>query len=228
MSAPAELVGVLGGTFDPVHFGHLHIARQVGAVFDLRRMILVPSASPPHKPGGAIASPQDRLEMLRLALADQPTLELSPLEIERGGTSYTIDTLDTLRAQGLRPLFVVGLDSLPDLTTWRRQDRLLREFDLVVVDRPGSSIDEARRASDPAVARRIAPVACRPRAGSHIGGAPPGTGGRIFHLAAPTIAVSSSLIRERAAAGEPLDGLVPAPVARYIQEHRLYSKEAER
>ena len=228
MSASHEVVGVLGGTFDPVHLGHLHVARQVAVVFDLGRVFLVPSASPPHKPRGPVASARDRFEMVRLSVAGETSIVASPLEIQRGGTSYTIDTLDVLRAQGLVPLFVLGLDSLADLTTWRQHDRLLSEFDLVAVDRAGSSIDEARRASAATVARRIVPVACLPGAGARVEGGLPGYGGRIFYLAAPAIDVSSSLVRARTAAGAPLDGLVPAPVARYIQEHGLYSKEADR
>ncbi len=223
-----ELVGVVGGTFDPVHLGHLHIARQVAAVFELQRVLLVPCASQPHKPKGPLASAPDRLEMLRRAVAGEPLLEACSLEVERGGVSYTIDTLDALRSAGVTPLFVVGLDSVGDLTTWRDHVRLLNEFDLVALDRPGLSMQDASASSHPTIVRRIVPVGSRPGAGMQISGAAPGSGGRIFHLAAPTIDVSSSVVRERVAAGKPIAGLVPAPVAGYIQEHRLYSKEVVR
>lgn len=225
MTAALELVGVVGGTFDPVHVGHLHLARQVALAFALRRVLLVPCARQPNKPKGPVAGAADRLEMVRLAATEEPGCEASAIEVDRGGISYTFDTLVALRTGGITPLFVVGADSVADLTTWHEHDRLLREFDLVAIDRPGTpmrSADESRAAS---IARRIVPVPCRAGAGNEHRA---GSGGRIFHLGASTIDVSSSRVRARVAAGEPIVGLVPAAVARYIQEHRLYLKEVVR
>lgn len=217
-----ELVGVLGGTFDPVHFGHLEAARQVATVFALRRVLLVPAATPPHKRHGPIASEQDRVAMLRMASADRPGLEVCLLEIERGGTSYTLDTLLELRARGLVPLFVVGADAMSEFVTWHRHDRLLREFDLVVVDRPGTSLDEVRHEAGAEVSGRIVAVPCVAGAGLRTGPPPAGSGGRVFHVPIPRIAVSSSAVRAVARSGGSLGGLVPSEVARYIQEHQIY------
>ena len=204
-------VGVLGGTFDPVHEGHLHAASSVRAALGLPRVVLLPCARPPHKPGTS-ASDADRLEMLRLAVADRPGLEICTWEIDRGGTNYTIDTLRALRRErGWDPVFVVGTDALVDLPSWRQPEALLAEFDLVVVDRPGRSADPTG-----------------PRVLPWTGAADLGRGGRVFRLALAPRDVSASEIRRRCAAGEPLSDLVPPAVARYIRERKLYSPEAAR
>ena len=216
----SRAVGLLGGTFDPVHEGHLHAATCVRSALGLPRVALLPCAVPPHKPEGLVASDDDRLAMLRLAVADRPGLELCTWEVDRGGRHYTIDTLRALRgARGWDPVFVVGMDALADLASWREPDRLLAEFDLVAVDRPGRTVEEA--------AARIAGLgATRVRAWD--GSADVGRGGRVFHLGIPPRDVSASEIRRRCAAGEPLDDLVPPAVARYIRERKLYRLEAAR
>lgn len=223
-----HLTGVFGGTFDPVHLGHLHAAEQVASVFALPRVLLVPAAIPPHKRAGAHASSKARLEMLRLAIERRPLLEVCALEIERGGTSYTIETLEQLRESGIVPLFVLGADSLAEIPTWREYERILRDYDLVAVDRPGSPTSDRAARAGGEIASRIVPVACSPGAGRATPGEPPGHGGRIYHLPVPGVDVSSSRVRARAAASAPLDGLVPPEVARYIQEQGIYRKEAAR
>ena len=149
--------GVLGGTFDPVHLGHLHAARCVRFAFELDEVLLVPSAVPPHKSRPGIASPEHRLAMARLAAEGEPGLSVSTVELDRGGVSYTIDTLTELSAA--RPhaqsLFIVGTDAFLELRTWREPDRLVRTFDLVVVDRPGSALPAG--APDPELAT-LSPV----------------------------------------------------------------------
>jgi nicotinate-nucleotide adenylyltransferase len=221
-------VGVVGGTFDPVHVGHLHVARQVRSVFGLERVLLVPCALQPHKPKGPRASGADRLAMVELAVDGEPGLEASALEVERGGVSYTIDTLDALRSQDRAPLFIVGLDSVADLPTWHEHERLLSEYDLVAVDRPGCSVAARAVGGHPALARRLQPVAARPGAGAALLGPGTARGGRIFHVAIPPCDVSSSLVRSRILAHEPITDLVPPRVARYIQDHGLYGGEVDR
>ncbi len=220
------MIGVLGGTFDPVHEGHLAAGRAVRAAFSLDRVLLVPSALPPHKTRGPFAPAEDRLRMVEIAVSGSPGLEASGVEIDRGGVSYTIETLRALRrgAAGSPPVFVLGFDALLDLPSWREPESLVAEFDLVAVARPGASLDVPRLA--PWVLRRLVPCA---------GGAPPrplapplGAGGRIFVLPIPPVPISSSEVRARAARGESLEGLVPPGVARYIHSRKLYAEEAAR
>lgn len=219
MSGGREPVGLLGGTFDPVHLGHLHVADRVREALGLRRVLLVLSATPPHKVEHPVGSPDHRMEMLRLAVADRPGLETCTLEIDRGGISYTIDTLRQLRERSpeIVPVFIIGMDSLPELPTWREYRSLVAEFDLVVVDRPGTDLPSVCAGLEPYLAERVLKPERMP-AGSE----PPGTGGRILHVTIPEVGISSTAIRRRAAGGRPLDGLVPPSVARYILRHRLY------
>jgi nicotinate-nucleotide adenylyltransferase len=225
-SGERAVVGVLGGTFDPVHLGHLGVAEIVLGSFRLGRLLLLPCDRPPHKTRRTISPAADRVRMLELAVEGRAGLEVSTIEIARGGISYTIETLRHLReVDRVDPLFVVGVDALSELPTWRECDRLTAEFDLVVVDRPGGSVEEAMRALGAGHAGRIVGA---PAAGEPAGGARVGRGGRIFHLPVPPCDVSSREVRRRAAAGLPLDGLVPPPVARYILERGLYREEAAR
>jgi nicotinate-nucleotide adenylyltransferase len=220
--APPLPVGVLGGTFDPVHVGHLEIAERVRSRLGLSRMLLLPTARPPHKAPGELAPVADRAAMLRLALRDVPALEICALELDPNRVSYTVDSLRALRCGDptpCLPLFVLGMDALAQIASWRSSDAILGEFDLVVVDRP----DRRRSDLDPRVAQRIVelPADLPP-------GLAPGTGGRIFHLPLVPIPVSSSVIRRRAARGEDLSGLVPPAVAEYIERTGLYRKESRR
>jgi nicotinate-nucleotide adenylyltransferase len=226
-------VGVLGGTFDPVHFGHLHAAEQARRVFALPRVLLVPCATPPHKSRPDLTPAAHRLAMLRAAAAGREGLEVSDLEIARGGVSYTFETLRAL-ASGpppARPLLILGVDALREIGTWYRHHDLLREFDLIAVDRPPE--DAVPAASDaldlPAdVAARIVPVAREAGAGAAAGSDEAPDPGRIYLVRIAPLPISSSRVRALAAAGEPITGLVPDAVARYIQDQGLYRKEARR
>jgi nicotinate-nucleotide adenylyltransferase len=213
-------VGVLGGTFDPVHVGHIHVAREVQRILAVERVLLVPSHVPPHKAAPEAGTAAHRLAMLRLAVAGGSGLEVSTLEIDRGGVSYTIDTLDALRGQGLTPLFVLGTDALAELGTWRDHERLISEFDLVAVDRAGIGIAHAVAHLGGGV--RVVEVADAALAGRTADGGTLGRGGRIYHLPIEVPAVRSRDIRARATAGVSLRGLVPPEVARYIHERGLY------
>ena len=219
--------GVLGGTFDPVHLGHLHAAEQVLAVFRLPRVLLVPSFIPPHKIRPDLTATEHRLAMLSLAVEGHDGLEVCTLEIERGGVSYTVDTLRALARNRppCRPIFILGIDALYEIGLWHEHEALVDEFDLVAVDRPGERLELSQGSLGGALTRRIVSVPCEPGGGVVRGSSPPGCGGRIFHLPIHPIPVSSSRVRALAAAGETLDGLVPPAVARYIQEHRVYRQE---
>jgi nicotinate-nucleotide adenylyltransferase len=223
----AESVGVLGGTFDPVHVAHLHAATSVRAVFGLRRVLLVPCARSPYKPDREPSSAEDRLAMLRLAAGGSEGIEVATVELDRGGISYTVDTLRELAsgATPLVPVFILGSDALLEFTGWKEWTALVREFDLVAADRPGFALKDLRSRLPEGIATRIIPVPFDPGAGTRLGGPPVGAGGRIYFLSLPPVDVSSSLVRRRAARGLPLDGLVPPEVGRYIQQRGLYAEE---
>lgn len=213
---------VLGGTFDPVHLGHLHVVECIRSVFEPTRVLLVPCATPPHKSGERVAAAEHRIAMLRLAIRGRDGVEISTMEIERGGVSFTIETLRALRTgpPATRPVFVVGTDALAEIATWREYVALQREFDLIAVSRPGAppvaSLDGPSR---------LVEVPFAPRAADAMPGPPPGAGGRIFRVAIAPSSVSSSEVRRRSALGLPVDGLVPREVADYIRDHRLYREE---
>ncbi len=197
--------GILGGSFNPVHIGHLILARDALEAFALDAVVLMPCAVPAHKPPEQLAPAEDRAAMLDAALADDPQLEWSRLELDRPGTSYTVDTLHALRAAepGIVWHFIIGADTLPELASWRRIEELLEWCRFVTMRRPGMPGPADLRAS----IRLPAPWPDRLLADCFAG-----------HL----IDVSSSEIRERVAQNRSIRHLVPATVETYIRQHRLY------
>jgi len=215
-------VGVLGGSFDPVHSGHLCIADEARLLLGLSRVLLLPAATPPHKSADRLSPAEQREAMLQLAIREYEGLAISRIELLERRVCYTIDTLRRMRASEppCNPVFLLGQDSLLQITTWRAWRELIAEFDLAVIDR---AEDEGQVGQPhPEVYARIVSVAEGVR--------PPqiGRGGRIFRLPVPPIAVSSSTIRQRARRGEDLSGLVPPAVARYIHDMGLYRQEEPR
>ena len=215
-------VGVLGGTFDPVHLGHLRIAEETRRILELARVLLLPTAVPPHKPTGRLTPIRHRVAMVRLAIEGREGLELCPLELSPHRTSFTIDTLHALRdaRPPVRPVFILGLDMLAQISSWYRWRELLAEFDLAVVDR----IEDGAGPPAPLAAE----VTCRlvdVREGDPASRLEPGRGGRVFRLPVTPVAVSASAVRARVAAGADPVGLVPAAVARYIGSAGLYRLE---
>ena len=211
-------VGVLGGTFDPIHDGHLAAGRAAMTALALDRLLVIPSSSPPHRPDSPRASGYHRLQMARLGVGAMPGWTASDLELVRGGPSYTFDTLTALGAGTERQFFfITGADAFAEIASWYRYPEVLELAHFVVIARTGTSF-ERLRARLPELAPRLVecdttdPEACR-RAPFP----------SIFLVHASTPAISSTEIRRRAAAGEPLDGLVPDAVQRYIREHRLYA-----
>ncbi len=217
------VTGVLGGTFDPIHLGHLHVAEQAAAILGLETVLLMPSARPPHKPDGRVTGNRHRLNMLRLALQARPGLGVSTLEYDRTGLSYTIDTLRSLRTseRPVDPIFLIGSDALAELHTWKEYRSILVEFDLAVIRRPEDPRDGDTL--DPEVRRRLTDY---PGTGPEPLAAP-GKGGRIFRLEVDPVPISSTAVRRAASLGEPIHGLVPLSVAKYIQDHQLYRREAQ-
>ena len=223
----SEAVGLLGGTFDPVHLGHLRAAQEVRRLMRLPRILLLPTAVPPHKAPEELSPAHHREAMLRLAVGGREGLEICPLELNRDRVSFTIDTLRTLRRESpdCRPLFVLGMDALLQISTWRSSGELVREFDLIVIDRPGQTLSAVRGRLDASLRERIVSVTDGDGSAVDASRPQPGSGGRIFHLPVEPIPISSSEIREIVAAGGSLSGLVPPAVAGYIQRTGLYRQE---
>jgi nicotinate-nucleotide adenylyltransferase len=212
-------VGVLGGTFDPIHEGHLAAGRAASAALELERVLVIPSAQPPHRPDSPVASGYHRLQMARLGVAGLPGWAALDLELRRGGRSFTFDTLGDLRT--LDPasqfFFITGADAFAEVASWRRYPEVLELAHFVVITRTGTSLEHVR-ARLPELAARF--VDCDTTAPAESGDVPFPT---IFLVRAATPPVSSTEVRRRAAAGEPIDGLVPGAVAEYIRAHRLYA-----
>ncbi|MGO9489784.1 MAG: nicotinate (nicotinamide) nucleotide adenylyltransferase [Solirubrobacteraceae bacterium] len=202
-------IGILGGTFNPPHLGHLALARHARAELGLDRVLLMPLHTPPHKTAGVDPGPEHRLAMCRLAVSGDPGLEACALEIERGGPSYTADTLSEIHARHPEAelTFIVGADTAGTLPGWREPGRILELARLAVAGRPGTDRGQVLKALG-----EVAP-------GS---GEQPGAQPRVAFLTMAPIEVSSSLARDRLAAGEQVEDLVGGPVSGYIAEHRLY------
>ncbi len=198
-------LGILGGTFNPPHLGHLAIACAAIEQLSLQRVLLVPAAAPPHKPIEHDPGPEARLAMCELLASETNVLGASPIELEREGPSYTVDTLRSVHASqpDAELTFIVGADIAGTLPSWREPADLLGLAELAVAPRPGA---------DPKhVLAALAPLA---------------DPARVHFLNAQMLDVSSSLVRARAGAGEPLEELVGGPVASYIQERGLYGARA--
>ncbi|MCK6375109.1 MAG: nicotinate-nucleotide adenylyltransferase [Zoogloea sp.] len=213
---PAGPLGLFGGTFDPIHLGHLRLAETAREALGLERVRLIPAGQPPHRatPG---ASGADRLAMARLATADNPAFEVDAAEVTAAQASFTILTLERLRAElgPARPLvLLLGVDAFLGLPTWRRWTELLDFAHLAVANRPGYSLDAAQMPAALAdlVARRKASPAA-------LGAAPAGA---IVPFEMTPLAISATDIRARAAAGLSLRYLLPPPVVDYISRHQLY------
>lgn len=212
-------VGVIGGTFDPIHIGHLAAARAASEAIDLDEVRFLPSRVPPHRRDGTAASGYHRFAMAALAVAGAPRWRVSDLELLRDGPSYTYDTLVALGETGLEPsqlFFVIGADAFAEIEAWSRYPAILDAAHFVVVERPGTDVDT--------LAARLPRLASRMTGPA---GFEPGTSPRIVVLAADTPAVSSTQIRERLEARRPIDDLVPPPVAAYIDKHGLYTPHNE-
>jgi nicotinate-nucleotide adenylyltransferase len=201
--AARRRLGLFGGTFDPPHYGHLAAAQETADLLRLERVLFLPAGWPPHKRGEPISPLEVRLRMVELAIADNPTFGLSLADAERPGPSYTVDLLARFRAElgpGLDLFFIVGMDSLWDLTTWKDPQRILAQCTLVAVTRPGYPSVELGR----------------------LDLALPGAAERIRLLETPGVAISSTDLRERIAAGRPIRYLVPDCVRELIETCGLY------
>ena len=194
-------IGLLGGTFDPIHYGHLIIAEATRDQLGLDRIEFLPANDPPHKPDDAVSPVQDRIAMVQAAIDGVPYFTPNCIELERVGPSYTVDTLERLKVR--RPeddfFFIVGGDSLRDFPTWKSPARILELASLAVIDRPGATYDlPGLEAALPTLRERSA------------------------FIDAPLIDISATILRARCAEGRSIRFQTPDAVIRYIESTRLY------
>ncbi len=218
----SQRLGILGGTFNPIHYGHLAAAEEVRDRLKLDRILFIPSFLPPHKLDEDIPSAVQRMEMVRLATTDNPFFEPSDIEIERGGRSYTIDTVEALRqaSSGAELFFVVGLDSFIEIRTWREWERLLTICGFVVIPRPGylfadlaklkfmkNAAKELSRLDQGDLKQAVV------RSGAYA----------VYLETVPLYDISSTDIRARVKAGASIKYLLPDTVETYIIKNKLYA-----
>jgi nicotinate-nucleotide adenylyltransferase len=193
---PGQRIGVMGGTFDPIHHGHLVAASEVGHFFSLDEVIFVPTGQPWQKNGRKVSPPEDRYLMTVIATASNPRFSVSRVDIDRPGETYTIDTLRDLRAQrgpDAEFYFITGADALAMMISWRDADELFKMAQFVGCTRPGHRLTITNLPSD-----------------------------RISLVEIPALAISSTECRERVRGGQPIWYLVPDGIVQYISKRRLY------
>jgi nicotinate-nucleotide adenylyltransferase len=204
---PKTRIGLIGGTFNPIHVGHLIAAQSALEHFELAKVVFIPCATPPHKDGGALIEARHRLAMVQAAIEDDLRFEASDIEIQRGGRSYTVDTAQTFHEQApdAELCFIIGADTLPELRLWRDIQRLLTLVRFVCLARPGTDLAALQATPDriglpaPWPSRLLADV-----------------------VEGRQVDISSSDIRYRLVEGMSIRYLVPAAVEMYIAEHGLY------
>lgn len=195
-------VGVIGGTFDPIHIGHLIIAEEARVRLNLEKVVFVPAGLPPHKIENHVSPAEHRLEMVKLAIADNPYFSLSLVDVERFGPSFTVETIELLRQEWgpqAEIFFIMGQDSLVDILTWHKPQRLINLCRIVALSRPGFRVDmeELEKSLQ-------------------------GASSRIILLNSPEVAISSTDIQRRVREGLPIKYQVPEAVEEYIYKHGLY------
>jgi nicotinate-nucleotide adenylyltransferase len=193
-------LGILGGTFDPIHHAHLFAAQEAAWARHLDCVLVIPARQPPHKQGEPVTAAYHRLAMTRAATTQNSLFEVSTIEMDREGPSYTVDTLRRLSEPGTELSFIVGMDSLLEISTWHDPPGIFAVAEIVAVGRPGSVNVDLRE----------------------LGAEIPASKGRVHLVGMPGLDISSTDIRRRVANGQPIRYLVPDAVAEYIQEHRLY------
>jgi len=196
-------IGVLGGTFDPIHNGHLIVAEETRTRLNLAEVLFVPAGQPWLKADISILAAEHRVQMVRLAIADKPYFKLSTIEIDRAGLSYTVDTIGELQAQlgaGDELFFILGWDNLAEFPQWKEPSRLIKMCRLVAVPRVGYPIPDLKP----------------------LEAIIPGVSQRVILSDKPEVDISASVIRQRAAQGLSIHHLVPEPVDEYIRRHKLY------
>jgi nicotinate-nucleotide adenylyltransferase len=191
----ARRIGIMGGTFDPIHHGHLVAASEVASLFELDEVVFVPTGEPWQKDGREVSAAEHRYLMTVIATASNPRFRVSRVDIERGGPTYTVDTISDIKAQhpGAELFFITGADALAQILSWKDSDQVLQSATFIGVTRPGYELSD-----------------------EHL----PGESVKLLDV--PALAISSTDCRARVTAGEPVWYLVPDGVVQYISKHGLY------
>jgi nicotinate-nucleotide adenylyltransferase len=213
-----KAIGILGGTFDPIHYGHLRLAEEMLELANLNQIRIIPAGTPPHRDAPQVSA-QHRSAMVRLAIADQPAFVLDAREVERVGKCYTVDTLRELRAElGTdQPLcLLMGGDAFFQLDTWHEWEHLFGLAHIVVGYRPGFTLEDRIHIAAPELRRHYQQRLCTADVLSQQ------PAGGIAELAIPKLEISATLIRSRVAENRSIRYLLPNAVADYIHQHHLY------
>ena len=206
MSDKRIKIGIMGGTFDPIHYGHLVTAEAVGYKFNLSKVIFVPSGNPPHKVARVVTNQRDRYIMTVLATVTNPNCEVSTIELNKKGYTYTVDTMkefSSIYGDDYEFYFITGADAILEILNWKNIDTLLNLCYFVAATRPGFSNKELDERLD-YIEKEY--------------------GRKIFKVVVPSLAISSTDIRRRVANGEPIKYLLPEVVEKYIQKKPLYQE----
>ena len=222
-------LGVMGGTFNPIHYGHLAAANEVCEVFALDAVVFVPAAVPPHKDLTAIIEPRHRLMMAVLATLSHPRFAVSSVEVDRPGASYTVDTVAQLKQlyqEHTAIYFILGIDAFIDIATWRQPDVLLGSCHTVVTSRPRYNFHELVPSTLQQVSEMHPHLTFEPRAGKQPLGGPGfqvrATPYQIYLQEVPSLDISSTDIRQRVKTGRSIRYLLPDSVDAYIRKYQLY------
>ncbi len=194
---------MLGGTFDPIHLGHLIVAEHVRTLLELEKVLLIPAGQPYLKEGNEVTEVHHRLAMVKLAVTANPYFEVSSMEINRSGPTYTIDTLEALHKEKPKPLdifFIMGMDLLQEISLWRQPERILDLCTVVAVERPGFTESDLDSIAE-------------------------GSARRVLRIEGPFIDISATGLREDVARGVSIKYRVPQEVEEYIQANGLYRRE---
>ena len=210
-------IGIYGGTFNPIHFGHLRAAEEICQRFKMKEVIFVPSADPPHKESKDIVQPIHRLKMTNLAVTGNPKFSVSDVEIQRRGKSYSIDTVQELKK--LRPdddlAFIMGIDAFLEIHTWHKYEEIFAECDFIVTSRPGA----AKKSFQQAIPERLRNSFKRKRSGRELTHS---SGRRLVFTDVTDLNIAASQIRKMICNGLSIRYLLPRRVMEYILEHQLY------
>ncbi|OGS91349.1 MAG: nicotinic acid mononucleotide adenylyltransferase [Gallionellales bacterium GWE2_58_10] len=215
----SKAIGILGGTFDPIHFGHLRLAEEMLELANLRQIRFIPTGIPPHRNAPQVSA-QHRSAMVRLAITDQPAFVLDEREVERTAPCYTVNTLRELRAElgAAQPLcLLMGGDAFLQLHTWHEWEQLFGLAHIVVGYRPGFTLEERIHSATAELQRHYQQRLCAANALSQQ------PCGGITELAIPKLEISATDIRRRVAEGRTIRYLLPSAVANYIHQHQLYT-----
>jgi len=210
-------IAIMGGTFNPIHLGHLRVAEEAREYLNIDKVIFIPTFIPPHKNNGSLISPEDRLEIARLAAKDNPDFQVSDMEIKRGGRSYTVETLQTLQKEmpDVELSFIVGTDLFNEITMWCEYERLFELTNFIVVARRGYPVKKVDEILPNKLAKQFTYDTAK-NIYVHQ------KGKTIAYLATTLMDISASQIRQRIKEGRSVRYLMPHNVERYIFEKKLY------